>query len=128
MAYRILRTLGRLKSRHPELELDERLLTDMTEETLAMVFRLTAWRVALQEGVRRDSKRATCVQELIRGLLAHRERLALERLFRLLSLLHPGQDLRQFRRHLGNFGSHRRKRRGPMRFELLRGRRQRERG
>ena len=100
VAYRILRTLGRLKSRHPGLELDEPSLTDMTEQTLATAFRLTAWRVALQEGARRDSKRATYVQELIRALLAHRESLALERLFRLLSLLHPDQDLRSIYRAL----------------------------
>lgn len=96
--YRILRALGRLQARHPELTLDAEVLGIAAEETLAMVFSLMNWRELLARGAREDPARATHVQEMMLTLLEHREALALERLFRLLSLLHPGQDLRSIYR------------------------------
>ncbi len=96
--YRILRALGRLKARHAEVALDTEVLGDAAEETVAMVFCLMNWRELLAQGAREDPTRATQVQEMMLTLLEHREALALERLFRLFSLLHPGQDLRSIYR------------------------------
>jgi AAA family ATP:ADP antiporter len=96
--YRILRALGRLKARHSEVELDAEILGVAAEETLAMVFSLMNWRELLAQGALEDPARATHVQEMMLTLLEHREALALERLFRLLSLLHPDQDLRSIYR------------------------------
>jgi AAA family ATP:ADP antiporter len=96
--YRILRALGRLKAAHPELALDGEVLGAAAEETLAMVFSLMSWRELLDRGARENPSRATQVHEMMLTLLWHRETLARERLFRLLSLLHPGQDLRSIYR------------------------------
>jgi len=96
--YRILRALGRLKARHAQVALDTDVLGVAAEETVAMVFSLMNWRELLAQGAREDPARATQVQEMMVTLLEHREVLALERLFRLLSLLHPDQDLRSIYR------------------------------
>ena len=96
--YRLLRALGRLKDRHPDVDLDLQVFNDAAEDTLATVFVLMNWRVHLETGTAQVPERATDVQELMTALLDHRQRLALQRLFRLLSLLHPGDDLRSIYR------------------------------
>jgi AAA family ATP:ADP antiporter len=67
-------------------------------QTVANIFRLMNGRFLLQEGARRDRSRATTVQESMILLLEHKEQLAMERLFRLLGLLYPAEDVRSIYR------------------------------
>ncbi len=98
--YRILRALGRLRRRHPELELDEAVMRRILDETLGNLFRLINWESELIVGTHRDPERATEVQGILFDLLKHREAMAMERVFRLLGLLHPGEDFLEIYRGL----------------------------
>lgn len=98
--YRILRSLGRMRRGHPELELDRAVLEAEVKNTLGHIFWVLDAGIRLRDGVRSDARRATAVQELIRSLLAHKKDLAVERLFRLLGLLNPSEDLRTMYRGL----------------------------
>jgi AAA family ATP:ADP antiporter len=96
--YRILRGLGRMRRRNPDLPLDTELLEAGVRETLEHIFWVLDARVLLEAGVEADPRRGTPVQGLILSLLSHKEDLAVERLFRLLGLLHPFEDLRSMYR------------------------------
>jgi AAA family ATP:ADP antiporter len=92
--YRILRALGRLRFDNPDLELDESVLRNALDDALRNIFQLLDWKLNLAEGARRQPERATPVQGLIVSLLDHKVALAMERLFRLVGLLFPGEDVR----------------------------------
>jgi AAA family ATP:ADP antiporter len=96
--YRVLRALGRLRARNPNLALDESILQRVLESTLANIFQLLDWRQNLRRAVREEPRRATPVQKLIASLLEHKQALAMERLFRLVGLLCPGEDVRSLYR------------------------------
>jgi AAA family ATP:ADP antiporter len=91
--YRILRGLGRLRAAHPAIELDAESLRRTLEATVSRLYQLLDWRLQLQAASASAPLRATEVQELILLLLQHKERLAGERLFRLIGLLHPSEDM-----------------------------------
>jgi ATP/ADP translocase/HEAT repeat protein len=96
--YRILRALGRLSASNPNLDLNKTQLYEVIQRTLEALFQVLDWKRVLKEGAERDSSRNTPVQELIVALLEHKEVLATERLFRLLGLLYPKDDLQNMYR------------------------------
>ena len=98
--YKALRAVGRMKADQPELRLDYELLDAVAERTLRNAYRVLEWRVQVDEGARADEARVTPVYELIHSLLLHKYSLALERLFRVLGLLFPEEDLRSVYRGL----------------------------
>lgn len=102
--YKILRALGRMRSVDPSLRLDPIVLRTAVERTLRAAFQLLDWRVQLLRGTGSDSdvNYETSVQGLIIDLLEHKQSLVVERLFRLLGLLHPKEDLRSIYRGLSS--------------------------
>jgi len=96
--YRILKALGRLRTRDPALALDEAVLMRTLESTLTNVFQLHDWRRNLVDAARAQPARETAVHGLIVALLEHKRVLAMERLFRLVGLLFPGEDVRSLYR------------------------------
>jgi hypothetical protein len=100
--YKVLRALGRLATRHPELALDRGALREAAERTLAAVVRLLHWRLELRGGARVTPARQTPGHELLVTLLLHKQEHAVERLFRLLGLLYRGEDFERIYRGLDN--------------------------
>jgi AAA family ATP:ADP antiporter len=96
--YRILKGLGRLRTRDPALQLDETVLMQSLESTLANIFQLHDWRRNLIDAARAEPARGTAVHELILALLEQKRALAMERLFRFVGLLCPGEDVRSLYR------------------------------
>jgi AAA family ATP:ADP antiporter len=85
--YKMLRGLGRMKSNNPRLRLDRRLLERLARESIRRIATLRLWRSSLDGGPR------TASSTLLKALLARKERMAIERLFRYLDLLRTGQDM-----------------------------------
>ncbi len=85
--YKILRGLGRMRSDHPTLKVDERLLRKLAEENLKRAIDLLAWRVALANDT------PTTLEIVLRSMLHDKEERALERVFRILGILHPDGEL-----------------------------------
>jgi ATP/ADP translocase/HEAT repeat protein len=96
--YRILRALGRLRATDPTLPLDASALEKALRENLRSFYRLLAWKVRILEGANVDSSRATPVRDGIVALLEHKKDQSVERVFRVLDLLHPGEDMRSIYR------------------------------
>jgi HEAT repeat protein len=94
VGYRILRALGKLRRQSPHLPLDDAIIRKTLEKTLHNVFELMDWKLQLAEGTRANPARSTPVHALIVSLLEHKELLAMERLFRLVGLLRPEEDVR----------------------------------
>ncbi len=92
--YWSLRSLLYLRSTHRELELNRTVLQKQADRTLTRVFRLIKWQLLIAQANQKEPSRATLVQELIVDLLAEKEKQSVERLFQLLSLLYPEEDLR----------------------------------
>lgn len=98
--FKILRVMGSIKSNHPEVSLDVRQLGRGIEETLRTVFRLLDWRLQMIGCATENPTRKTHVHDLIVTMLQHKERHAVQRLFRLLQLRHPEEDLKRIHRGL----------------------------
>jgi hypothetical protein len=98
--YQMLRALGRLRSAQPTLALDREVLERATEETVEVLVSLLSWSLRVGHAAKTNPERATRVQGLMVALLQHKQALALERLFRLLGLLHSGEDVRTIYRGL----------------------------
>jgi AAA family ATP:ADP antiporter len=90
--FQMLRALGRIRLQSPRVRLDRVLLATAIERTLTGTFQLIDWRVTLARGVAEDEARATAGSDLLDAILRDRQRKAIERLFRLLGLAHPGED------------------------------------
>jgi hypothetical protein len=90
--FQMLRALGRIRVQSPKIRLDQELLATAIDRTVAGTYQLIGWRLALAHGVAEDASRATAGGELIDAILADRQTKALERLFRLLGLVHPDED------------------------------------
>ncbi len=69
-------------------------------ETLTRAYRFLDARLQLVRGAHDDAARKTPGHELLRDLLRDKEESARQRLFRLLALLHPSEDLGQIYRSL----------------------------
>jgi ATP:ADP antiporter, AAA family len=97
--YRILRGMNRLAGL-PGVELDAGLLGQAVEATAQGVLRVVHWRFVLERGAKERTERATAGHELLVQLLRDKEEQAIERLLRLLALLHRGEDLKRIHRGL----------------------------
>ncbi len=96
--YRSLRSLLYLRSGQPELELNRTVLEKQLHGTLTSVFRFMEWELRIARANRKEPSRATQVQGMIVDLLAEKEKQSVERLFQLLSLLYPDEDVRNLYR------------------------------
>lgn len=91
--FKILRGIGRIRANDPALPLDARLVDEAAQRTLEACFRLIHWRQVLEQGARDEPARRTPGHELITTLLRDKEVHAVERLFRLLGLRFPREDV-----------------------------------
>jgi len=91
--FKILRGIGRIRANHPTLPLDNRLVDQAANGTLEACFRLIHWRQILEEGASEAPQRRTPDHELLTTLLRDKEVHGIERLFRLLGLRFPREDL-----------------------------------
>ncbi len=91
--YRILRAMNRLAA-SAGVAFDPGLLGRAAGATAESVLRLVHWRFVLERGAREDASRATPGHGLLLQLLRDKEEQAVERLFRLLALLHRSEDFK----------------------------------
>jgi len=91
--FKILRGLGRLSADNPSLRLDAAVVEDGVVRTVAASYRLVHWRNLLEQGGRALPARTTPGFELLTTLLRDKEVHAVERLFRLLGLQFPREDV-----------------------------------
>ncbi|MEO5768291.1 MAG: HEAT repeat domain-containing protein [Polyangia bacterium] len=90
--FRILRALSRLRRVQPRTELDPDILARAAAAATDSAYRYLGWRVCLEDGASRDSRRRTPTWALLRELLGEKEQNAIERLFRVLTLRYPRED------------------------------------
>lgn len=102
--YKILRALGHLRNKQPDLPLDEAQLDQAIEATVLGCYRLLDWQLQLEDGAREDPQRLTAVHRMLHAAILGKQRHALERLFRLLGLRHPDEDWQQIHRGLTTGG------------------------
>ena len=98
--FRILRALGRVASRHPGVALDDAVLSRAAGRTVESLARLAHWNSVLERGAASDPGRRTPGHEMLVALLRDKAENAEERLFRLLDLMHRGEDFRRIYRGL----------------------------
>ncbi len=91
--FKVLRGIGRIRANEPNLPLDMRLVEQAKQGTLEACFRLIHWRQVLEEGASREPGRRTPGHELLTTMLRDKEVHGIERLFRLLGLLFPREDV-----------------------------------
>lgn len=96
--FKILRALNRLAADNPGLALDRAMLKEAVARTLAALSELAHWRHVLGEGARERKERAGPGHELLVSLLRDKETHTLERLFRLLGLLHRRENFESIHR------------------------------
>jgi HEAT repeat protein len=85
--------LERLVRQHPTLAVDKVLLGRSVSATIARAYWCLEMRMQLARGASQESARRTPGHELLHDLLRDKEANARARLFRLLGLLHPSEDL-----------------------------------
>ena len=98
--YKILRGLGRLAHDNPDVNFDPAPVREGTRRTIEVAYRLLDWRVTLNRGAAEEPRRKTPGYDLLSTLLHDKEVHAIERLFRLLGLLHRGEDFEKIYRGL----------------------------
>ncbi|NNE44687.1 MAG: hypothetical protein HKN12_10790, partial [Gemmatimonadetes bacterium] len=96
--FKILRGLGSLRRRHPNLPLDNAVLDESIEANIRRLLELLDWRLSLLRTAADAPERITPVHTLIVELLEHKETHATERLFRLFSLRYPREDFKKIHR------------------------------
>ncbi len=89
--YKILRGLGRLRADNPTLPIEVAPLQREAEESLQRAITILSYRVALQRAWAIVGQPASTVAELLLPLLAEKEEAALERIFRILRIINPGE-------------------------------------
>ena len=98
--FKLLRGLGSLRARNPDLEFDRDLLDAAIRNAVRRAFRTLEWRLTIAAGIAADVGRATPTGELLISLLHDQEVAALERITRLLGLRYPDEDLEGIHRGL----------------------------
>lgn len=98
--YKLLRALGAVRVRNPEVKLDHDLLEQLIQRTMTRLFQMIEFRVQLERQESDDPAWRTPVSEDVRDLLRSKELHATERLFRLFSLRFPNEDFRRIHRGL----------------------------
>ncbi len=91
--FKILRGLGRLAAVDPLLVQDRAPVVEATLATARRLHLYQAWRAVLERGQAADERRATDCGRLLVTILVDKRRLGMERLFRLLAILHPRDKL-----------------------------------
>jgi len=91
--YKILRGLSALAD--AAIPLDRRVLQGAVEESLDRTRALIRWQAALEEGATGHPERDTCARFLLIEILEDKQRLALQRIFRMLYLQNPDEDFRR---------------------------------
>lgn len=93
VSYKALRALGAMRRDLPELDYDREVLSRAARNELTMAFRQLDRRFELERGGKEDESRLTLLHELVRDFLAQNEETAKERLFRILGILHPEEEV-----------------------------------
>ncbi|MFO0616333.1 MAG: Npt1/Npt2 family nucleotide transporter [Polyangiaceae bacterium] len=91
--YRSILALGQIVVARPETRLDERLLGEEIQRTVARAYRSFDRFVALRRGREEDPRRATVGHGLLVDLLRDKQRHMVGRVFRLLALLNPNEEI-----------------------------------
>lgn len=91
--YRSILALGRIVSLHPEVALDRELLQAELQRTVARAYRYLDRVVALRRGCVEAPERETPGHHLLLDLLKTKQRHMVGRVFRLLALLEPEEDI-----------------------------------
>ncbi len=90
--YKILRGLGHLIANAPTLNVDPTLIDRVVDEQVRTIAQNLQWRVTLEQGAVEQPARRTTGYQLLVDLLAQKEGLAVERLFRALGLRYRDED------------------------------------
>lgn len=98
--YKVLRALGRLTAGNPSITLDRRELEGALDAELRRAFMFIDWRLVLEAGAKEIPARQTAAFGLLCRMLADKETHAIERVFRLLGILSPDQDVHTIYRGL----------------------------
>jgi hypothetical protein len=96
--YQILRALGLCRTRDASVKLDRQELDAAIDHTLERMFEAVDTRATMARHAGERGDWNTPVRELIDELLSDKQRMALERLFRLFSLRYPKEDFRRIHR------------------------------
>ncbi|MFT6398719.1 MAG: AAA family ATP:ADP antiporter [Bradymonadia bacterium] len=91
--YKLLRALGRHTAANPGLTIDRGAVEDALSAELSRAFAFIDWRLILERGATEIPARKTAAFGLLCRMLADKEIHAIERVFRLLGILSPGQDV-----------------------------------
>jgi AAA family ATP:ADP antiporter len=92
--YKILRALGPLLSGPVGGQVDKTPLLLAVTRTIRRVILNLHWQTWLEQGRESEPARQTCGSELLLQLLKDKERLALQRIFRMLFLIQPEENFR----------------------------------
>lgn len=91
--YKILRALTQMRREDATLEFDASKLDDALETIVGRTYQLVEWRFVLTEGAGATPERRTEAHTLLVRLLFDKEVHAIERMFMLLSLRFPNEDI-----------------------------------
>jgi hypothetical protein len=96
--YKLLRGLGRLRAENPRVRIDRALVARAIESEVETAYRLLHWRVviAYRAALEPNSEEL----ELLLALLDDKQHKAVERVFRLVGILHPRDHLEHIYRGL----------------------------
>jgi len=92
--YKILRALGPLLSGPIGDQVDKSPLLLAVTQTIRRVIKNLHWQTWLEQGRESEPARQTCGSELLLQLLKDKERLALQRIFRMLFMIQPEENFR----------------------------------
>ena len=98
--YRVLRALGRLATENPSISLNRAQLEQALGRDLNRAFSYIDWRLVLEKHINDAPGRETEAQGLLCRMLLDKEAHATERIFRLLGILSPEQDVHTIYRGL----------------------------
>jgi ATP/ADP translocase len=90
---KILRGLGRMRETDPSVRVSRAQLLDVAVATLGRAITLLHWRVGLDDGCRKAGLGSPAI-DLLSALLADKEQSCIERVFRILQILDPGEEFR----------------------------------
>ncbi|MFT6399009.1 MAG: HEAT repeat protein [Bradymonadia bacterium] len=99
--YKVLRALNRVVEANPRITLDRAAIEEAIADTIASAFSYIDWQVAVEHGAKAVESRRTEAHLLIARMLHDKESNAIERVFRMLGLLAPGQRVQTIFRGLG---------------------------
>jgi len=91
--FKILRGLGRLRADSPSLPVDRQMLFGLARDTLRRTITALHWKLVVDWMRSHDSRIDTSAGELLSTLLGDLEANALERVFRLLHIIQPTEEL-----------------------------------